>query len=139
MYILIIGAHPDDCEASVGGAAALWRRRGDEVRFLSITDGRRGHFADEYRRDPERLVVRRRAEAQPAAAVIGASTADLGVPDGEVYVGPQTTEALIREIRRFGAEPGSGPDLVLTNRPVDYHRDHRYGAQMVLDASYMLT
>ena len=51
---------------------------------------------------------------------------------------PELTHALIRTIRGWG-EPGEGPDLVLTNRPNDYHRDHRYTAQAVLDASYVLT
>ena len=139
MYILVIGAHPDDAEASIGGCAALWRRRGDFVRYISITDGRSGHYAAEYARDPQALISRRRAESEAAAAVIGASCVNLGVPDGAVYVTAETTEALVREIRTFGPEPGVGPDLVVTNRPVDYHRDHRYGAQMVLDASYMLT
>jgi LmbE family N-acetylglucosaminyl deacetylase len=49
-----------------------------------------------------------------------------------------TTEAIIRCIRSCG-EPGHGPDLVVFNRPLDYHRDHRYTAQLILDATYMLT
>src|SRR5205823_8420169 len=49
-----------------------------------------------------------------------------------------TTEAMIRLIRSYGPA-GLGPDLVLTNRPNDYHRDHRYTSQLVLDATYMLT
>jgi LmbE family N-acetylglucosaminyl deacetylase len=40
---------------------------------------------------------------------------------------------MIRLIRTFA------PDLVLLNRPNDYHRDHRNTAQLVLDATYMLT
>jgi LmbE family N-acetylglucosaminyl deacetylase len=62
----------------------------------------------------------------------------MGVPDGELYVTPQTTEAMIRLIRSSGPA-GRGPDLVLLNRPNDYHRDHRAAAQLVLDATYMLT
>src|SRR5205823_1687510 len=69
---------------------------------------------------------------------IGASYETLGVHDGEVYVDLPTTNAMVRCIRSFG-EPGRGPDLVLLNRPVDYHRDHRYTSQLVLDATYMLT
>jgi LmbE family N-acetylglucosaminyl deacetylase len=137
-HILCIGAHPDDNEFSVGGTAALLRARGDEVRFVSVTNGDKGHFADEYRSDPARLAARRLIEAQNAAAVIGASYQTLGVHDGEVYVDLPTTEAMVRCLRSFG-EPGQGPDLVLLNRPVDYHRDHRYTAQLVLDATYMLT
>ena len=31
-----------------------------------------------------------------------------------------------------------GPDLIITHRPNDYHRDHRYTGQLVMDCSYML-
>lgn len=137
-HILCIGAHPDDNELSVGGTAARFRARGDAVRFVSVTNGDKGHFYEEYKRDPARLAARRQKEAENAAAVIGAGYHTLGVHDGEVYVDRQTTEAMVRCIRVFG-EPGKGPDLVLLNRPVDYHRDHRYTAQLVLDATYMLT
>ncbi|MCS6777924.1 MAG: PIG-L deacetylase family protein [Chloroherpetonaceae bacterium] len=137
-YVLCIGAHPDDNELSVGGTAARFRRRGDVVRFLSVTNGDKGHFAPEYLGSPERLADRRQAEAENAAAVIGAEYQTLGLHDGEVYVHLITTERMIRAIRSFGP-PGRGPDLVLLNRPQDYHRDHRYTAQLVLDATYMLT
>jgi LmbE family N-acetylglucosaminyl deacetylase len=137
-FILCIGAHPDDNEYSIGGTAALLCRRGDRVKFVAVTNGNKGHFADEYRIDPPRLAERRRQEALRAAAVIGVEYEIWDVPDGEIYVTPALTERMIRQIRSFGP-PGHGPDLVLLNRPVDYHRDHRYGAQLVLDATYMLT
>ena len=137
-HILCIGAHPDDNEISIGGTAARFRARGDEVRFVSVTNGDKGHHFDEYKANPNALAARRLTEAQNAAAVIGASYQTLGVHDGEVYVDLPTTEAMVRCLRSFG-EPGQGPDLVLLNRPVDYHRDHRYTAQLVLDATYMLT
>lgn len=138
LHILCIGAHPDDNEVSIGGTAALFRERGDVVRFVSVTDGSKGHYAPEYVADPEALARRRFGEAQNAAAVIGAEYETMGIPDGEVYVTPANTEAMVRLLRGFGL-PGKGPDLVLMNRPNDYHRDHRYAAQLVLDASYMLT
>jgi LmbE family N-acetylglucosaminyl deacetylase len=137
-HILCIGAHPDDNEFTVGGTAARLRKRGDTVRFVSVTNGDKGHYTEEYKADPSRLAARRLIEAQNAAAVIGADYRTLGVHDGEVYVDQPTTEAMVRCIRSWG-EPGQGPDLVLLNRPVDYHRDHRYAAQLVLDATYMLT
>lgn len=58
--------------------------------------------------------------------------------DGEVYVTPELTERMICLIRSWGP-PARGPDLVLLNRPNDYHRDHRYTAQLVLDTTYVLT
>jgi LmbE family N-acetylglucosaminyl deacetylase len=137
-HILCIGAHPDDNEISIGGTAARFRARGDAVRFVSVTNGDKGHFYEEYKADRGKLAARRLIEARNAAAVIGADYQTLDVHDGEVYVDLATTEAMVRCLRSFG-EPGRGPDLVLLNRPVDYHRDHRYTAQLVLDATYMLT
>lgn len=133
LKVLCIGAHPDDCEGSVGGTALLFRRRGDAVKFVSVTDGRRGHYLPEYLNEPRRLVERRLIESKNATEPFGIEFETLGIPDGEVYVDQHSTEAMIRLIRR------SAPDLVLTNRPSDYHRDHRYTAQLVLDAAYMLT
>ncbi len=138
MHILCVGAHPDDCESAMGGTAALFARRGDTVRFLSVTNGDKGHYADEYVRDPSALARRRHGEAMAAAAVIGCEYRCLGLHDGEVCVTNETTNAMIRAIRGFGPI-GHGPDLIITNRPCDYHRDHRYTAQIVLDALYMLT
>ena len=43
LKILVIGAHPDDCDLSAGGSAALWRALGHSVTFVSMTDGRSGH------------------------------------------------------------------------------------------------
>lgn len=137
-HILFIGAHPDDCDFSCGGTAALCAQRGDRVKFVSITNGDRGHFAPEYREDPTRLATRRLEEARRAVEVIGAEYECLDVHDGDVYVTPELTERMVRLIRSFGPE-GQGPDLVLVNRPNDYHRDHRYGAQVVLDTTYLLT
>lgn len=138
MHVLLIGAHPDDVDASMGGTAALLAQRGDVVRILSVTDGARGHFEPGYRDHPDRLAARRQAEATAAANAIGATYSCLGIRDGDVYVNQPLTEALIRAIRLAGPET-QGPDLIVTNRPSDYHRDHRYTAQAVLDASYMLT
>jgi LmbE family N-acetylglucosaminyl deacetylase len=136
--ILCIGAHPDDNEVSIGGTAAAFSKRGDVVKFVSVTDGSKGHYLPEYVSDPEALANRRVEEALAAAAVIGAEYETMGIPDGEVYVTPANTEEMLRLIRSFGP-PGQGPDLVLLNRPTDYHRDHRYTSQLVLDATYMLT
>jgi len=138
MHILIIGAHPDDCDVTCGGVSALWQAQGHHVKFVSVSNGDRGHFSPEYAKDRDLLAARRDWEARHAVAVIGADYECLNIHDGEIYVTPELTEALVRLIRRWGPE-GQGPDLVITNRPSDYHRDHRYTAQAVLDTSYVLT
>ena len=43
LRLLIIGAHPDDCEFKAGGLAAKCRERGDIVKFVSATNGEAGH------------------------------------------------------------------------------------------------
>jgi LmbE family N-acetylglucosaminyl deacetylase len=138
MHILFIGAHPDDCDFSCGGTAALYAQRGHHVKFVSVTNGDRGHFWPEYVRDRSRLAQRRMKEARRAVAVFEGQFECLNVPDGDVYVTRELTEKMVRVVREWGAE-GEGPDLVLVNRPSDYHRDHRYTAQAVLDATFMLT
>src|SRR4029450_11062127 len=85
-----------------------------------------------------RLAARRLEEGRRAAARIDVEFRSLGVHDGEIYVTPELTEQVVRLIRSRGS-PGVGPDLVLLNRQNDYHRDHRYTSQVVLDATYMLT
>src|SRR5947209_4396057 len=136
MYILYIGAHPDDCDFSCGGSAVLFAQAGHRVKFVSVTNGDRGHYAPKYVEDRELLAARRMVEGKKAAAVFGGEFESLGVHDGSVYVTEELTERMIRLIRSWGPE-GQGPDLVLFNRPNDYHRDHRYTAQLVLDATFM--
>src|SRR5579862_1969401 len=138
MHVLYVGAHPDDCDLSCGGSAALFARRGDRVKFVSVTNGDRGHFAPEYVTDRSRLAARRMEEARRAVEVFGGQFECLDVHDGDVYVTPELTQRMLRVIRAWGPD-GVGPDLVLFNRPNDYHRDHRYSSQVVLDTAYMLT
>jgi LmbE family N-acetylglucosaminyl deacetylase len=127
--VLVIGAHPDDADFKAGGTAALWCDAGHVVRLVSLTDGRAGHHAMP---GPD-LARRRLAEAQAAAAVIGATYQILDHPDGELDDRLEYRHEVIRLIRSFR------PDLIVTHRPNDYHPDHRFGSLLVQDASYLLT
>lgn len=129
LRLLVIGAHPDDCDITAGGLAAYYRQGGNEVRFVSVTDGSAGHHR---LRGPELAAVRRR-EAAAAAAVLGIQYDVLSYPDGRLEPTLAAREEIIALIR------GYRPDLVLTHRPNDYHPDHRYTSQLVCDAAYMVT
>lgn len=129
LRILVIGAHPDDCEVTCGGTAALYRQAGHIVKFVSVTNGESGH----HEIFGEELVAIRRAEARAAADTIGIESEVLDFPDGGLEPTLEARGVLIRLIREFN------PDLVLTHRPNDYHPDHRYTSQLVCDAAYMVT
>ncbi|MEM7230806.1 MAG: PIG-L deacetylase family protein [Planctomycetota bacterium] len=129
MKVLIVGAHPDDCDIYAGGTAALWCARGDTVQFLSMTNGDAGH----HELSREELSERRRGESRRAAAVLGIEYEVLEHHDGGLVPSLEIREDLIRRIRRLA------PDLILTHRPCDYHPDHRYTSQLVQDSAFMVT
>lgn len=126
--VLAIGAHPDDCDIEAAGLAALCVRAGHRVHFIAMTNGDAGH----YEMGGAELARRRHAETQAAAAVLGLSYTVLDNHDGELEPALSNRREVIRLIREIR------PDLVLTHRPNDYHPDHRYTAQLVVDAAYMV-
>src|SRR6266576_2647187 len=111
--ILVIGAHPDDCEVKCGGTAALWAQHGFTVRFVSATNGCSGH----HEIGGIELVRRRAAEAAAAAKVIGIEAQVMDADDGALEPTVARRKIMIALIREFR------PDLVLTHRPNDYHPD----------------
>lgn len=129
LNVLVVGAHPDDCDIMAGGTAALFRRDGHRVKFVSVTNGESGH----HETFGEELVAIRRAEAAASGAVLGIEYDVLDFRDGRLEPTYEARCVLIRLIRDFE------PDLILTHRPNDYHPDHRYTSQLVCDAAYMVT
>ncbi len=128
LKILMIGAHPDDCDGCGGGTALKYLAAGHEVRFLSVTDGRCGH----HEMAPDALIARRYAETQAAARLMGITYDVWDIPDGECEATLENRRRMIRYIRNYA------PDLVIGPRTNDYHADHRNTALLVQDASYLL-
>ncbi|HWQ12727.1 MAG TPA: PIG-L family deacetylase [Roseiflexaceae bacterium] len=129
LRVLVFGAHPDDCDFTAGGVAALYARQGHTVRFVSVTNGDAGH----HETGGARLAQRRRAEAEAAGAVIGVEYQVLDNHDGQLMPTLENRWQIIALIREFR------PDLIMSPRPNDYHPDHRYTAQLIQDAAYMVT
>jgi len=129
LRIIVFGAHPDDCEIRAGGVAAKWANLGHKVKFVSATNGDIGHAV--MAGGP--LAVRRTKEAQEAAKILGIETQVLDIHDGEIMPTLENRKTFIRLIREWGA------DIVITNRPWDYHPDHRYTSVLVMDSAYMVT
>ena len=129
LRIIAIFAHPDDGEAKMGGAAAMWAASGHHVKFVSLTNGDAGHH--EMGGGP--LASRRRAEAQEAARRLGIEAYTvLDYPDAQLMPSLEARHDVIREIRAWQA------DIVIGLRNNDYHPDHRNAGQLVMDAAYLV-
>ena len=80
LRLLVIGAHPDDCEFRTGGLAAKCRARGDTVKFVSATNGEAGH----HLMGGGPLAQRRYEETRHVAAVVDIEYEVLEIPDGRL-------------------------------------------------------
>jgi len=128
LRIVVIGAHPDDCDLDAGGTAALFAAMGHAVKFVSVTNGDAGHQLQ----GGGILAKRRFAEAQEAGKRLGVAYDVLDNHDGELVPSLQVRLQVIRKIREWSA------DVVIAPRPNDYHPDHRYTGVLVQDAAFMV-
>jgi len=127
--VIAFGAHPDDCDSSVGGTAAKWAAMGHLVKFVAVTNGDAGHQSQ----GGGALAKRRRSEAIEAGKRLGIAEYEvLDNHDGELLPTLAVRQQIIRRIREWNA------DVVLGPRPNDYHPDHRYTGMLVQDAAYMV-
>ena len=127
--IIMIGAHPDDCDEDGGGTAALFAQMGYAVKFVSVTNGDAGHQALKGKE----LAKRRFAEAQESGKRLGVTYDVLDNHDGLLMPSLEVRLEIIRKIREWNA------DVVIAPRPNDYHPDHRYTGVLVQDAAYMVS
>src|SRR5205823_9701462 len=75
---------------------------------------------------------RRKKEVQEVDRRLGAATEVLDIHDGEILPTLENRRMITRLIRQWNA------DIVITNRPNDYHPDHRYTSILVQDSAYMV-
>ncbi len=127
--VIVFGAHPDDCDINAGGIAALYAQMGHRVKFVSLTNGNKGH----HTMKPDELAARRKKEMQESARVLGIVYENLENNDGELMPTLENRKAVIKLICDWKA------DIVITHRPNDYHPDHRYTSIIVQDAAYMIS
>ena len=129
LRIIVFGAHPDDCDINAGGVAALWAQMGHKVKFVSLTNGNKGH----HTMKPDELAARRTRELQASGRILGIEYINLNNDDGELMPTLENRFAVIKLICDWKA------DVVITHRPNDYHPDHRYTSIIVQDAAYMIS
>lgn len=128
MRILMIGAHPDDCEFKAAGTALKFIEAGHQVIFMSMTSGDMGHHV----LYGKRLAEVRKNEAKRAADIAGIESLVLDIGDGRLESNLENRYKLICLIREYR------PHIIFTHRTYDYHPDHRNTAVLVQDASFLL-
>lgn len=126
--VVVIGAHPDDCDVDAGGTAALYAKAGHNVLFVSLTNGDAGH----HEKGGGALAKIRMAEAKEAGKRLGVKYMVLDNHDGELMPTLKIRHDLIRIIRKWNA------DVVIGPRTNDYHPDHRNAAILIQDAAYLV-
>jgi len=128
LRIIMIGAHPDDCDLDAGGVGIIFSKMGHAVKFVSVTNGDAGHQSE----GGGMLAKRRYLEAKEAGRRFGVEYDVLDNHDGELLPSLNIRLQIIRKIREWGA------DVVIAPRPNDYHPDHRYTGILVQDAAYLV-
>jgi len=126
--VVVIGAHPDDCDLDAGGTAIKFAQMGHQVLFISTTNGDAGHF----NKGGTTLAKIRKAEAEEAGKRFGITYKVLDNHDGLLMPDLNLRLELIRLIREWKA------DVVIGPRPYDYHPDHRNTAIALQDAAFLV-
>lgn len=98
--VIVIGAHPDDCDLDAGGTAILFSQMGHAVKFLSVTNGDAGHQSE----GGGALAKRRAAEAKEAGQRFGVTYDILDNHDGELEPTLAIRLQIIRKIREWNAD-----------------------------------
>jgi N-acetylglucosamine malate deacetylase 1 len=124
LKIIVAGGHPGDPECGCAGTMARFSDLGHEVVVLYLNRGE-GYCGSAAL---DRCAAIRTAEAQSACRILKARAAFAGQVDGRAIVDPSHYEAFA------GILAAERPDLVLTQWPIDHHRDHRAVSALTLDA-----
>ena len=129
MRVLMVGAHQDDNEFECGGLASKLIKNGHVVQFLSMCNGCGGHHI----LGPKEISARRAKESAEVAQLLGIRYDIWDNDDCNIVADLKTRKRTIKYIREFN------PDIIITHRTCDYMVDHRVTAQLIQDASYLLT
>ena len=92
--VIVFGAHPDDCDITAGGLAALYVSLGHAVKFVSLTNGDKGHQT----MGGKALASRRLNKTKEVARRLGVEYDVLNNHDGELMPNLENRLAVIGKI-----------------------------------------
>lgn len=120
--VLVVAAHPDDAEISVGGTIAAAIREGLAVGVVDLTTGEP---------TPRGNLQTRARETAAASAALGLEHRwNLGLPNRRLFATEPARRDLANVIRL------TRPELLLGPRPVDVHPDHCAASELVVGARF---
>ncbi|NDE71911.1 MAG: PIG-L family deacetylase [Actinobacteria bacterium] len=134
--ILVVMAHPDDCDFGAGGTIAKWTAQGIHVSYCIITNGDQG--GEESEIPLEEMPVVRQKEQRDAGKALGVSDIRfLNHRDGWLIPSIELRKEIVREIRR------AKPDRMVIQSPERNwdrigasHPDHLAAGETAIQAVY---
>lgn len=118
LKVMVAGGHPGDPEYGCGGTIALLTNLGHEVVLIYLNDGAW----------PPASAATRIAEAKKACELLKARPLYAGQVNGHAVVDNAHYEEYAKLIN------AENPDVILTQWPIDNHRDHRAITMLSYDA-----
>lgn len=123
VFLMAIGAHPDDVELGCSGTIYNHIRQGDEVAIVDLTEGElgsRGTAATRYE------------EAERARKILGVQYRyNLKMADGFFEHSRENVLKLVEIIRLHQ------PEVLFANAPSDRHPDHGRAGKLIRDAAFL--
>ena len=120
--LMVVGAHAADFVWRAGGAIAVCTAAGGEAAVIALSYGERGESGELWKEEGqtvERVKRVRQAEAERAAAALGARFECLDLGDYPLEVDKRALVALSEQIREFA------PDVLITHTDTDpFNPDH---------------
>lgn len=134
--VLVVMAHPDDCDFGAGGTIAQWTSRGIEVSYCIITNGDQGGEASDF--PLEDMAQVRQREQRAAGKELGVENVTfLNYRDGSLFPSLELRKEIVREIRR------AKPDRMVVQSPernweriFASHPDHLAAGETAIQAVY---
>jgi LmbE family N-acetylglucosaminyl deacetylase len=134
--ILVVMAHPDDCDFGAGGTIAKWTAQGIHVSYCIITNGDQG--GEESGIPLEEMPQVRQKEQRDAGRALGVSDIQfLNYRDGWLIPTIELRKDIVREIRR------AKPDRMVIQSPERNwdrigasHPDHLAAGETAIQAVY---
>ena len=134
--VLIVMAHPDDCDFGAGGTIAQWTSQGIEVSYCIITNGDQG--GEESGIPLEQMAAVRQQEQRDAGKALGVSSITyLNYRDGWLAPSMELRKEIVKAIRI------AKPDRMVVQSPErNYervfasHPDHLAAGETAVQAVY---